>query len=60
MHDLFNDPEANNIFGIAGYFPLTMSKEEVDTPPALGQVIDWDANGNIFSVVEVNMVLSYN
>jgi len=62
MHDMWTDPEANTILALAEFFPMTIGEAEkpFEVPPALGQVIDWDADGNIFAVVEVGMSLSYN
>lgn len=53
--ELFNDPDLNSILAAAQMFPMTTSK---DNSPALGLVIDWDADGNIYQVVEVPFIIS--
>jgi len=61
MHDLFNDPEANSILALAGFWPLTIGEVPGGKlPPALGEVMESDADGNVLAVREVPMSISYN
>jgi hypothetical protein len=54
-HDMWSNETLNEIFGQAGFFPITMSKGSF---PAIGIVIDWEPDGTTNAVIEFPMTVS--
>jgi len=58
--DLFKDPHANTVIASAGWFPVTSGFIEATGTPVLGVAMDWDANGDIYGVMEFPITFSLN
>jgi hypothetical protein len=54
-HEMWSSTEMNTIIGLAGFFPITISKGNY---PVMGVVVDWEPDGTTNAVIELPMTVS--